>query len=182
MEPCALLRWIECHPALGGYLQAVGVVLALVGSAWFTRWTVSPVLDERRSRAKVVVYRLMPPITQIRSTAGRIREAFDQSESGMLFAASGQLDEAMFYFTIDAEIPSDILAELHVLEGTLPGTIAQLHYFESRFNEFVKFNVPRLPRLDGDKRDEFIKKFNLYLEAVRELSVEAETLLEAKHP
>lgn len=29
MEPSAVLRWIECHPGLAGYVQAVGAVAAI---------------------------------------------------------------------------------------------------------------------------------------------------------
>lgn len=52
MEPNAVLQWIECHPGLSGYLQAVGTVLAILVAFYapsISRW-----LDRRHARRLVV--------------------------------------------------------------------------------------------------------------------------------
>jgi hypothetical protein len=56
MEPNTVIKWIECHPGLAGYVQAVGVIagvaIALFGppiARWLERW------HQRRARAKSIV-------------------------------------------------------------------------------------------------------------------------------
>jgi hypothetical protein len=96
----------------------------------------------------------------------------------MMLAVSGQLDDAVYYFSIDAKIPSDILSELHVLDNELGKEIAQLHYHLAKFNDFISLNVTRLRGFDGKQRGEFSTKFTTYLNAVDTLSNNAWALLQ----
>ena len=34
MEPSTWLRWIECHPALGSWIQGIGTLLAILVAVW----------------------------------------------------------------------------------------------------------------------------------------------------
>jgi hypothetical protein len=178
MEPSGLLRWFECHPALGGYVQLVGVMLAVIASALIAKWTLRPVYGEKTARAKVLIYRLLPPVTAIKSTTVRIRKAFEQTESGFLLAAAGQIEQAVWIFSVDAKLPLDSLSDLHVLDDKLAEAIAQLHYYLSQYNEFVRLNVPLMRALDGDAREKFTATFDTLLSAVEGLSAEGLELLQ----
>src|SRR4051812_33615780 len=105
LEGLAFLRWIECHPALGGYLQAIGVVMALGGTAASTYASLAPYREDRKRRGQVVVYRLMPPVSAITFTVQRVRKVFEQTHSGFMLAVENRLDQAVFYFSIDTPIP-----------------------------------------------------------------------------
>lgn len=181
-EPNWLLRWTECHPAFGGYLQAAGVVLALIGSALFTWWSLAPSRTERRGRARVIIYRLLPSVRDICATCVRVRRAFDQSEAGMLLATTNRLEEAVRYFTIDAPLPDDTLPELHVLNDELAHEIAQLHYYLAAYNEFIRMNVPLLRSFDGDARGRFIDTFDDLFGAVESLANNSFGMLQQARP
>jgi hypothetical protein len=161
---------VECHPAFAGYLQAAGVVVAILASAIFTRMTVAPVREDRTRRGQVVIYRLMPPVSNILATARRVRTVFDQTKFGMMLAVEDRLDEAVFYFSIDTPIPAEVLAELYTVDDILAEEVAQLHYYLAAFNEFVRLNVPRLRGFDGQARDKFKERFEDLLGAVETLS------------
>jgi hypothetical protein len=176
-EPSSLLRWIECHPALGGYIQAIGVFVAILGSGYLTYWSTKRMTDasarEWVGRGRVLVYRLLPPVSDIRATAVRVRRIFQETENGFLLAASGKLEEAKFAFSIDAQVPSDVLSEMYVLDAGTAEEVAKLYYYLSQFNEFVRLNVPHLRELDGEERHEFITTFDTLLSTVEMLSESA---------
>jgi hypothetical protein len=184
-EPWIFLRWLECHPALAGYLQFVGVFVAIFGSAWIairtTRLTLQPTRMERAGRARVLTYRLLSIVTDIQQTTVRVREIVRQTEHGFLLAAAGQLDVAEWSFRIDAQIPADILSELHVLDGPVSEDIAQLHYCHSRYNDFVHRNVPLLRSYDALRRKQFIETFDTLFGAVESLATKSQGLLKAEH-
>jgi hypothetical protein len=81
--------------AFGSYLQIIGVVAAILGSASITRATtkasLKPVLAERSGRARTIVYRLLPPVNRIKATTVPIETVYEQTEDGMMLAAAGQL-------------------------------------------------------------------------------------------
>ncbi len=174
LEQFAPLRWIECHSALGNYVQIAGVVAAIVGSAWLTKWsterTLQPILDERRGRAKVIVYRLLPPIAEVKATIVRIRLAYEQTNGGMMLASENRLTEAIYYFRIDTTLPTDVLADLHVLDDAVSEEVAQLYFYLSQFNEFVDRNLPHLAEYDVATRERFAEHFETLLSAVEVLA------------
>lgn len=52
-EPWAILRWIECHSGLAGYLQAVGTVAAVAVAAFAPR--IAEWFQERRRKHELTV-------------------------------------------------------------------------------------------------------------------------------
>ena len=74
MEPRALLRWIECHPGLAGYIQAVGVVatvaLALLGPPAARLWAAWKHRRARRRQTRAIALALIPFVNQISETIG----------------------------------------------------------------------------------------------------------------
>lgn len=77
LEPFFLLRWIECHPSLAGYIQAIGTVLA-VGVAmaapaiesYFARRQAA---KDLRARTLGFIEMLATPITDVGVDATRAR-------------------------------------------------------------------------------------------------------------
>ena len=67
---------IECYPALAGYLQFVGVSVAILGSAKISyldnQTNIAAHTTERAGRAKVLTYRLLSAVTDIQQTTVRI--------------------------------------------------------------------------------------------------------------
>jgi hypothetical protein len=176
-EPSAWLRWVECHVAFGSYLQAIGVVAAVFGSAWITRAatraSLKPVLDERAGRARTIVYRLLPPVNRIAATTVRIKKVYEQTEGGMMLAASGRLEDAVYYLRIDTVLPGDVLDGLQVLSQETAETVAQLYYYLDQYNDFIDRNVPLLRSLDGAGRAEFDQTYKDLFDAVEMLAKKA---------
>jgi hypothetical protein len=82
MEPCAVLRWMECHPGFAGYVQAVGtvgaVVIALYApriAAYFSRRASQ---EERRARTLVLVQSLGTPTIDVGVEADRIKRSLEE--------------------------------------------------------------------------------------------------------
>jgi hypothetical protein len=77
MEPSAFLRWIECHPATGSYIQAIFTVAAVVVALWL------PILLAKREELKIserdnrraldIAISASGYLTQLQSDANRVR-------------------------------------------------------------------------------------------------------------
>jgi hypothetical protein len=83
MDACSLetgwLKWIECHPSLAGYIQAVGTILAVLVaffapriSAYFERRARE---SERRSETKKFIRSRIPEAKEIGLRVANVRNA-----------------------------------------------------------------------------------------------------------
>jgi hypothetical protein len=141
-SPSDLWSWLECHPALAGYLQLVGVILALVGSYFITWVSVTrPNRLDRRDRAKVLVYRSLPIVGDMSDTLKRIRPTLTQTDYGVKLAQAGHTDFAIRALTVDADIPDTIMSAVHLFRNDLSKALAQLSFLRSRYNTFVNKNT-----------------------------------------
>lgn len=180
-DPNVWMKNLECHPGFAAYLQVVGVIVAILGTAlityWATKTALKPTLVERQRRAKVLVYRLLPGVADIVSTCARVRLIYQQTERGSLLANVQPTEQAVWAVRIDAQIPVEALSEMHVLDEGTAETVARLHYYLSRYNEFVRLNVPMLSALDGEGRTRFEETFDTLLSTVEHLAREANSQL-----
>jgi hypothetical protein len=59
-DPNVWMKNLECHPGFAAYLQVLGVIVAIFGTALITYWStkaaLQPALQERQRRARVLVY------------------------------------------------------------------------------------------------------------------------------
>jgi hypothetical protein len=69
-EPNSALRWIECHPAIASYIQAIGTVSAIlsaVGLPWLLRYRRNVARNRARERrTTAAVSRLWGDLSEIR--------------------------------------------------------------------------------------------------------------------
>jgi hypothetical protein len=165
------------------WVQAIGSILAILATGiltwWATNRTLQPILDEKKGRAKVLIYRLLPPIARIKSTTVRVRQAYDQTEGGMLLVAAGRLEEAAYFFRIDTILPTDVLSDLHVLSDALSENVAQLYFYLSQYNDFIDRNVPLMRGLDSEGRQNFSEKFEVLFQAIDSLAGKCWQLLQS---
>lgn len=86
-EPNSWLRWIECHPGLAGYLQALGVILAVVIA--FLSPQIAGWYAKRQRRVQILqntrdlVGGLETPAIDVGVVANRIKLKLDQHKNSM---------------------------------------------------------------------------------------------------
>jgi len=162
--------WAALAAILGSAATALCSALMMLG----------PQRLERNERAKVLTYRLLPAVVDIHQTAVRVRKAAEETNYGMMLADAGQLEMAEWSFRIDAQIPSDIMSELHVLPGETAVDVGRLYYCEARYNDFIHRNVPHLRSCDANARNKFVQTFDDLFDLVESLASSLERQLLAQ--
>ena len=120
-EPNLWLRWMECHPALGGYFTLLGVVAAI----WAGSATIRAENKRLAARGRVIAYRLAPSIVRIKGDAVRALTilASRKISAPTIFPS---LQHLLAQFSIRGEIPQDIFGESWTLPDHVSSAAAQL--------------------------------------------------------
>lgn len=117
LEPNALLRWIECHSSLGGYIAAVGTIAAVFSAIWTSRQALRFEGDRNSARARIVAFRLTPLAIDIDNSAKRALTYAEQSNYGLDHIHD--LDLVRMGLVITLEIPKDAFTDAWALPASL---------------------------------------------------------------
>lgn len=121
MEQNPILKWIECHPAGGGYLT-LGAIIAAVWAGWAT---IHAENKRNEARGRVMAFRLAPTIVNILGDARRARavlvEIFERPP-----VTFPNFENMLRQLSIAAKIPPDLFGETWTLPPAIALAVAQL--------------------------------------------------------
>src|SRR5215469_11560099 len=113
-EPCALIRWLECHPGTAGWAQLFGTLAAIAFAYVLGRAQIraARLAEDRKrdSKAKALALLLVAPVADVISEMERIKDLITHYEHGMglITPAISTHESAVRAMTIQAS-PYDAL-------------------------------------------------------------------------
>jgi hypothetical protein len=119
-EPNFWLRWMECHPGLGGYFTLLGVIAAI----WVGRGTIRAENKRVAARGRVVAYRLAPVIVMIKGEVDRARALLTEGKRPGVTLPS--IQNFLSNLIVSTQIPADIFGESWTLPDYISSATAQL--------------------------------------------------------
>ena len=157
-EPCAFIRWIECHPASAGWLQAIGVILAIAAAYGIARYqmrmTSRQEAQRRQVRARTLAYRLSPFVAHIVVESNRIRHAIHNDDYGMsLLTPVPSTDRiAVQQMSFGVRINPSLLDQIDAFPPDAALAIVQLFSFVDEFDDYVAKWIPPSRLFRDDER------------------------------
>jgi hypothetical protein len=119
-EPQPLLRWVECHPALGAYLT-LGAIIAAI---WATLVTLSVERRRTEARGRVIAFRLSPFLVATHTDIERALKCADDLEPGTNdFSRFAVLIEGL---RVPTTIPEDLFRDTWAMPPAVALIIARL--------------------------------------------------------
>lgn len=168
LEPNALLRWIECHPATAAWAQAIGIVVTIAATAVIARWSIlsekTRAREEKEGRALVLAARLAPVVYELESACFRTLRFIADNASG--FDMVQDIKGVEIALRIPISLPDDVLPRLDALNANDAGIIGALHHSLWRYNSFVEAEVPKLRMMNGEERAAYSEQLDSNLAAV----------------
>lgn len=119
-EPNALLRWIECHPALGSYLT-LGAIAAAI---WATFKTIGAERKRVIAQGRVIAFRLSPVVISIHADIERALQCVtDLEQSSNDMSKVSVLIQNLY---LPTQIPDDIFRDSWTMQPEIALFVAKL--------------------------------------------------------
>jgi hypothetical protein len=136
MEPNATLRWLECHPGLGGHLGAVMTVSVAAVALWVSVMTLRREGKHRKALALALAYRLMPSTIFLLADVQRIIAYLDSDEFqlGIMVGVEAADADRLGH----GALPAGAMDRIDVLPFGIAADVGQLEQFLANFDRVVK--------------------------------------------
>jgi len=168
MERSELLRWIECHPALGSYFTLAAIFVAIV-AVWLPLRS-----EQKRNKAhgRVTAFRLAPHIVIILGQATRAREFLHTRAAQQTPATMISLENYLKALSVEAHLPENVFAETWTLPPHIALAVAQLESRLSAHAEALPLLASRIMTNDQASRVQGLKALDASLDSIIRLGTE----------
>ncbi|HTW34840.1 MAG TPA: hypothetical protein VMD53_09495 [Rhizomicrobium sp.] len=147
-EPNSWLRWVECHPGLAGYIQAIGtigaILVAILAPVIATQWQSHLEYRARLQRSKTLAGSMRNTIWDVDAEVRRVGE--------LLAAATEPPEDTMNGNFLARQLVLRLPPKLDLFYQVVAGTeLSITRQFVDTANAVRNYNNPIAPYASGDQ-------------------------------
>lgn len=163
LEASLILRWIECHPAIAGWAQAVGTFVAIGFAYWLGKKQITEARrqeDEKQlAKAKALALLIAPRFADVILELDRLKDIIAGRDHGMALVtpAVSTWQAAADSMTLHVSGYEDLLMRVDALPAGAASQVVRLFSFIEDFNNYVTEFLPQSQSFSGEMRAAFIQ-------------------------